>query len=58
MPIGKDACDQLSKRHVTYFSMLVFTAMSNTSSSSLHLKHDDAVTSFRIERQFFKMKNA
>ena len=39
--IGRDACDQFSspKDTLHIFSMLVFMAVSNTSSSSLHLKH-------------------
>ena len=40
---------------------LIFIAVSNVSSSSLHLKHGplrDKYVSLRIERQFFKMKNA
>jgi len=39
--------------------MLVFIAMSNTSSSSLHLKHGALCSKYMslgIERQFFNMK--
>ena len=39
--IGRDACDQFSspKDTLHIFSMLVFIAVSNTSSSFLRLKH-------------------
>jgi len=61
--IGRDACDQFSTPKVTshIFSMLVFMPVSNTSSSSLHLKHGavrSRYMSLGIERQFFNMKNA
>jgi len=38
---GRDACDQFSspKDTLHIFSMLFFMAVSNTSSSALHLKH-------------------
>ena len=61
--IGKDACDQMSFPKVTLliFSVFILIAVSNASSSSLHLKHGalrNRYVSLRIERQFFKMKNA
>ena len=38
--IGRDTCDQFSLKDTLHiFSMLVFMAVSNTSSSFLHLKH-------------------
>ena len=38
---GRDACDLFSspKDTLHIFSMLIFMAVSNTSSSSVHLKH-------------------
>ena len=61
--IGRDACDQFSspKDTLHIFYMLVFMAVSNTSSSFLHLKHGalrSRYMSLGIERQFFNMKNA
>jgi len=61
--IGRVACDQLSFPEVTLliFSVFIFIAVSNASSSSLHLKHGalrSRYVSLGIERQFFKMKNA
>jgi len=61
--IGRDACDQFSSPKDTLhnFSMLVFMAVSNTSSSCLHLMHGEIHSrhmSLGIERQFFNMKNA
>jgi len=43
------------------FSVLIFIAVSNASSSSLHLKHGairSKYVSLGVERQLFKMKNA
>jgi len=60
--IGRDACDQFSSKDTLHiFSMLVFMAVSNISSSSLHLKHGvlrSRSMSLGIARQFFNMKNA
>ena len=60
--IGRDACDQFSPKDTLHiFSMLVFIAVSNTSSSFLHLKHGalrSRYMSLGIERQFCNMKNA
>jgi len=61
--IGRDACEQFSfpKDTSHIFYMLVFMAVSNTSSFSLHLKHGalrSRYMSLGIERQFFNMKNA
>jgi len=60
--IGRDACDQISSIDTLHiFSMLVFMAVSNTSSSSLYLNHGtlrSRYMSLGIERQFFNMKNA
>ena len=62
--IGKNACDQFSLKDtftLHIFSMLVFMAVSNTSSSFLHLKHGairSRYMSLGIERQFFNMENA
>jgi len=61
--IGRDACDQLSFPKVTLhiFSVFILIAVSNASSSSLHLKHGalhNRYVSLGIERQFFKIKNA
>jgi len=59
----RDACDQFSspKDTLQIFSILVFMAVSNTSSSFLHLKHGalrSRYMSLRIGRQFFNTKNA
>jgi len=61
--IGMDACDQLSlsKDTLLIFSVFILIAVSNASSSSLHLKHGallNRYVSLGIERQFFKKKNA
>jgi len=61
--IGRDACDQLSFPKVTLlmFAVFILIAVSNASSSSLHLKHwalRNRYVSLGIERQFFKMKDA
>jgi len=61
--IGRDACDQLSFPKVTLliFSVFILIAVSNASSSSLHMKHGalrNRYVSLGIERQFFMMKNA
>jgi len=59
-PIGRNACDQFSfpKDMLHIFSILVLMAVSNTSSSSLHLVHYAVNMSLGIDRQIFKMKNA
>jgi len=46
--IGRDACDQFSSPEdiLHVFSKLVFMAVSNTSSSSLHLKHGALCTRY------------
>jgi len=48
-----------SKSHTAYFSVLIFIAVSNISSSSMHLKHGalcNKFVSLGIERQFLKME--
>ena len=50
-----------SKVTLHIFSVFILIAVSNASSSSLHLKHGalrNRYVSLEIERQFFKMKNA
>jgi len=61
--IGRDACDQLSfpKVMLHIFSVFILIAVSNASSSPLHLNHGallNRYVSLGIERQFFKIKNA
>jgi len=62
-PVGRDACDQLYFPKVTLhiFSVFILIAVSNASSSFLHMKHGalrNSCVSLGIERQFFKIKNA
>ena len=48
-----------SKSHTAYFSVLIFIAVSNISSFSMHLKHGalcNKFVSLGIERQFLKME--
>ena len=61
--ISKNACDQLSFPKVTshIFFVFILIAVSNASSSSLHLKHGalcNRYVSLGIEKQFFKIKTA